>query len=148
MKLREFQTASALHDALKKVKRSRKPAQFFGVIATVADPKVSLERRLKLTYRELRKLVRLPFVHPPSPFVVSHLILKPNRLGTSISGYAANSTASAMYRCRCSAPKVPSGSELPPEMTEVCKGTIEIVISTDHSHPRLPGERTTVRIVH
>jgi hypothetical protein len=47
-------------EALKKARQSRKLMRFQGTISTVTTPRVTLERRLKLTHRELRKLVRIP----------------------------------------------------------------------------------------
>jgi hypothetical protein len=56
----EYQSASAMIEALKKARQSRKLMRFQGTISTVTTPRVTLERRLKLTHRELRKLVRIP----------------------------------------------------------------------------------------
>jgi hypothetical protein len=78
------------------------------------------------------------------------LLLLLRRFGTQISAVSDDTTASASYRCRCSAPKVPpeATAELDAAVAEACRGMIELHITPDRTHPRLPGERTTIKVVH
>jgi hypothetical protein len=57
----EYQFASALHKAVKLAKNRQPGAlRFHASYATIATEGVSATRRADLTYRELKKLARLP----------------------------------------------------------------------------------------
>jgi hypothetical protein len=132
-----YQTMTALHDALARVRRKKLPAQFAGTHSAVADPQVRAAKRLEHTQRDLRKLVKLRYVYNLL-FLGRTLIHAVNRFGEMLAKGATATHATAKYACACK-----RGD------TDACQGSIEIAVEIDEkAHPFLVAERTTIKITH